>query len=153
MGQSGLHTFQAVIMEICPSFPTVIRPLMSPENCMYRNVYGPKIYKYFITIYLCVSCDSQNREKIFPYTAITSPILLPIWRLFIERQFLAIYKKQFTVTHKMTVPWLRRLVADFWRPKFEDIPSRICGGKMWHYNIFFLGSSILPFQYYSAKAL
>ena len=45
-----------------PSKPSV--------NFMYLTIYTSTNYKYCITACLCVSYDSQNREKIFPYTAI-----------------------------------------------------------------------------------
>jgi len=37
--------------------------------------------------------------------------------------------------------------------QFEDIPSRICDGKMWRCNFFYLSTSVLPCQYYSLHSL
>jgi len=73
--KSGLHQFRSVILEVFPSVPTVISPLNPRGDFMYHDVYTPKKCTYCITAYLCVSYDSQNREKIFPYTAIAGALL------------------------------------------------------------------------------
>jgi hypothetical protein len=71
LGHSGLHLFQAVILEEFPSVPTVISPLKPRGNFMYvHDVFTAKYYKYYIIGYLCVSYDSSNKNKIFPYAAI-----------------------------------------------------------------------------------
>jgi hypothetical protein len=41
--QFGLHHLQAVILEDCPSFPTVIIPLKSSGNIMYSNFFKSTI--------------------------------------------------------------------------------------------------------------
>jgi len=68
--QSGLHQFQAVILDECPSVQTVISPLKPRGNFIYRIFYTSTKYKYRITAYLFVSYEYQKEAKIFPYTAI-----------------------------------------------------------------------------------
>jgi hypothetical protein len=65
-----MHQVQAVILEDCPSVPTVISPLKPRGNFMYRMLYTSIKYKYCITACLWVSCDSHNKKKIFLYVAI-----------------------------------------------------------------------------------
>ena len=62
---------QAAILEDFPSVPTEISPLKPRGNFMYRTFYTSKEYKYCIITCLCVSYDSDNKKKIFPYAAIT----------------------------------------------------------------------------------
>jgi hypothetical protein len=60
---SCLYQVQTVILEDCPSVPTVISPLKPRGNFMYRRFYTSKEYKYCITAYLCVSYESHNKKK------------------------------------------------------------------------------------------
>jgi hypothetical protein len=53
----------------------MISPLRPRGNFMYRTFCTDTKYKYCITACLCVSYDSENREKIFPYTAIAGSLL------------------------------------------------------------------------------
>jgi hypothetical protein len=41
----GLHQFQAVIVEVCPSVPTVISYLRPSKNLMYHRFYESTNYK------------------------------------------------------------------------------------------------------------
>jgi len=59
--QFDLHQFQALILEECPSVPTVISPVWPRGNFMYLKFYTPTKYKYCIAVYLCVSYDYQNK--------------------------------------------------------------------------------------------
>jgi hypothetical protein len=74
MRQSGLHQFRAAIIEDFPSVQTVISPLKSRGNFMYRTFYTPTKCKYSITACLCVSYDYRNK-KIFPTTALVGALL------------------------------------------------------------------------------
>jgi len=76
MKQSDLLYFQAVILEGCPLFPTLISPLEPSRKFMYRKVYTSKNYKYCITGYLCVLYDSKYQENILPYTAIVCVVII-----------------------------------------------------------------------------
>ena len=75
MRQSGLHRFQALILEDFPSFPTVCSPLKSRGNFIYLTIYKCTKNKYCITAYLCVPYDSQKEQILFPHTGIDFVIL------------------------------------------------------------------------------
>ena len=64
--QSGLHQAQAVILAECPSVPTVISPLKSRGNFMYRRFCTAEVYKYCFRAYFCVSYDSHNEKEMYP---------------------------------------------------------------------------------------
>jgi hypothetical protein len=71
---SGLHHFQPVILEDFSSVPTVINHLSPRGNFMYLKFYTSAKYTYFITVYLCVSYDTHNKEKMFPHPAKASSL-------------------------------------------------------------------------------
>ena len=75
MRQSDLLHFQAVILEDCPLFPTLISPLEPSRKFMYRKFYTSKNYKNCITAYLCVLYYPKNQENMVPYTAIVCSLL------------------------------------------------------------------------------
>jgi nitrate reductase gamma subunit len=127
----------------------VISPLKPSGHFMYRKFYTSTKYKYCVTAYLYVSYDSQNKEKIFPYTSIKITLLLPIWRVFTARYALTLYTSQCTLTSKEAVPWLKRLVAELRRQKPRFISKTFhlgyVVGKMWHCNRFlsqYFGSAL-----------
>jgi len=38
---------------------------------MYYQVYNSQILRSAHTVYLCILCGSQNKQRLFPYTALT----------------------------------------------------------------------------------
>ena len=40
-------------------------------HCMYRQVEHSAILRFAHTVYLCVLCGSENKQRLFPYTALT----------------------------------------------------------------------------------
>ena len=76
MRQSDLLHFQAVILEDCPLFPTLISPLEPSRKFMYCKVCTSKNYKNCIKAYLCVLYDSKYQENILPYTAIVCVVII-----------------------------------------------------------------------------
>jgi len=38
---------------------------------MYDQTQHTKILHYAHTVYLCVLCGSENKQRLFPYTALT----------------------------------------------------------------------------------
>jgi len=49
----------------------VFNPLKPSGHYMYRLVYHPQILRSAHTVYLCVLCGSENKQRLFPYTALT----------------------------------------------------------------------------------
>ena len=121
--QSGLHQFQAVIIEDLLSFPTVINPTGPRGNFMYCTFYTYNKYKYCIPAYWCVSYDSSYKEKIFPYAAIAGYLLYPRQVVFTARYGLTLYRSQCTLKHEEAVPWLKRLEETYERRGLGSFPG------------------------------
>jgi len=66
LNQTSMHKFQAVILEYSPSVTTVTSPLKPRGNFKKQIFLNLKSIK-FNQAHLCVSYDSQNKEKIFSY--------------------------------------------------------------------------------------
>ena len=49
----------------------VINRLMPGGHYMYRYVSGTKILRSAYTVDMCVLYGSQNKQRLFPYTALT----------------------------------------------------------------------------------
>jgi hypothetical protein len=109
--QSDLHLFQAVILEGSASISTVISPLKPRGNFIYRWFYRAKEYKYCITAYLWVSCDSHIKNKTFPYSE-TAGSFHNRDGVFTARYGLTLYRIQCNLTSKEALPLFRRLVAE-----------------------------------------
>jgi hypothetical protein len=63
-----------VIQEILnydPKYLTLLNPLNPSGHSMYRQVSHSTIVRSAHTVYLCVLCGSQNKQRLFPYTALT----------------------------------------------------------------------------------
>jgi len=43
---------------------------------MYRKVYHSLILRSAHTVYLCVLCGSENKQRLFPYAALTDCFLI-----------------------------------------------------------------------------
>ena len=46
-------------------------PVQPGGNYMYRQVEHSAILRSAHTVYLCVLCGYQNKQRLFPYTALT----------------------------------------------------------------------------------
>jgi hypothetical protein len=75
--------------------------------------YGLGIYmpRSAHTVYLCVLCGSQNKQRLFPYTALTDWFLQPRWSVYcaVRTESFNIIEVNIIITK--TVLWLWRLVA------------------------------------------
>ena len=45
--------------------------LMPSGHCMYRQVYHAQTPRSAHTVYFCVLCESENKQRLFPFTALT----------------------------------------------------------------------------------
>jgi hypothetical protein len=48
-----------------------VNSLQPSAHYMYRQVWHSQILRSAHTVYLCVLCGSQNKQRLFPYTALT----------------------------------------------------------------------------------
>ena len=80
-------------------------------------------------MYLCVFCGSENKQRLFPYTALTDCFLKQSRREFTARY--GDFTAQFTLHNAL--PWLRPSVTDLsWRRPAFDLRSafvRFVGGQ------------------------
>jgi len=53
------------------NFNTGFRPFIISDWCENEEVWHPKILRFAHTVYLFVFCGSQNKQRLFPYTALT----------------------------------------------------------------------------------
>jgi len=49
---------------------------------MYHQAQQSAIPRSDHTVYLCVLCGSENKQRLFPYTALTDWFVYPIWAEF-----------------------------------------------------------------------
>jgi len=61
------------------------------EYFIYRQFNIQQFYVLPHTVYLCVLCGSQNKERLFPYTALTDWFLKPRRSVFTARYGLDLY--------------------------------------------------------------
>ena len=65
-------------------FLLLINPLKSSGHYMYRQFNIQQFYVLPTQLYLCVLCGSENRERIFPYTALTDwSVYTAQWSLYV----------------------------------------------------------------------
>ena len=61
---------------------------MTERECVYCAVRTGSLYIILRSahiLYLCVLCGSQNKQRLFPYTALTGRVLRPIRNVFTAR--------------------------------------------------------------------
>jgi len=61
------------------------KPLKPSGYFMYQRVQHSKVLRSDQTVYLSVMYVSQNKQRLFPYTALTGTFLLPRRSVFIAR--------------------------------------------------------------------
>jgi len=148
--QSCLHQVQAVILEDCPSVLTVISLLKPRGNFMYRRFCTTKEYKYCIRAYLCVSYDSHDTKKIFPYTAIAGSLynrdgeclLRGTDKIFIEVRVISPLNRPFRGSGVWSPASKTRGLGSVRRLSIKEMWWNECGNVMG----FCLSTSVLPCQ-------
>jgi len=55
---------------LCQSSLTVSKVLKSCGNYMYHQVHLATILRSAHTVYLCVLCGPENKQRLFPYTTL-----------------------------------------------------------------------------------
>jgi hypothetical protein len=86
-----------------------VKPLKPRGYCTHRHVKHSAIVRSAHTVCLCVLCGSQNKQRLFPYTALTDWFLQPRRSVFTARYEMYLYVRV-------------RLTLDF----KHDYVSRIC---------------------------
>jgi hypothetical protein len=69
----------------------MIQRLLYRFNPYSHRVQHSTILRSAHTVYLCVFCGTENKQRLFPYTALTDWFLLPRRSLFTARYGLGLY--------------------------------------------------------------
>ena len=67
---------------------------LTEMECVYCAVRTGSLYiilRSAHTVYLCVLCGSVNKQRLFPYTALTDWFVQPRWSVFTARYGLNVY--------------------------------------------------------------
>jgi hypothetical protein len=99
----------------------VLNPSQPNCHCMYHLVQHSKILCSAHTVYLCVLCGSQNKQRLLPYKALTISFCNQTQCLL--RQNII----QIELTLRWAVAWLRQLVVGLSqrRPGFDPRPDHV----------------------------